>query len=315
MRFHLEKQRNAVGVIVAIAVAGCSAASSASPQLVSAGTEAFARAQDKVAKNVYVTYENSGNSTIFEYPAQNRNDSPPLCTFSLAQTVRGITADTSGNAYVSELEPGRTIGQVLVFAPNCGRQIGVVRDSSGGPVDAVALSGDQIFMPDDQGVSVCTLRGCTARLTDRAILRTLSVAVDRLGNVWAAAYGFHHSVVLVVWKQAHMPGHKVVGYVHDSPGYIMFDNSNNLVDVQDLSNEMYRFKCQLVYFQCIQLFRVTLHGGSIAGALDGINSDIQVTDFERGSVDVYTYPNLTYEYSYDNGLGAGPSWDAIAQVP
>jgi len=57
-----------------------------------------------------------------------------------------------------------------------------------------------------------------------------------------------------------------------------------------------------------------LRGGSSSGALNAANTDVEVTDVTRASVDVYSYPAFEYEYSYDSGLSSRYAQMGIVQV-
>jgi len=267
-------------------------------------------APDSVAKNVYVTQESgSGAARLFAFGPQNKNNSAPICTMSAPNGVVDIGADASGDVYVPDIARGN----VRIIAPNCGAVIGRIHDQFGGPI-GVVVQPPAIYIADGSGVDVCSRSGCTSHLTDPSIVQLSSAAADGLGDVWGAGYG-SSGISLVVWQNAKMPGHVVSGYIEsDTPGDIMFDNTGDLVTVDSHFGQAYRFKCQLVYFACTQLVKINLHGASNFGALNGANSDIQVTDFQNSSVDVYSYPNFRYEYSYDAGFN-GDAVEGIAQVP
>ena len=288
---------------------GCSAATySAGPSTIHPSW--WRNGPDSVAKDVYVTQESgSGAARLFEFGPQNRNNSAPLCTMNAPNGVVDIGADASGDLYLPDIARSN----VRIIAPNCGAVIGRIHDQFGTPF-GVVIRPPAIYIADGDGVDVCSRSGCASHLSDPSITQLSSAAADGLGNVWGTGYG-SSGISLVVWQSARMPGHVVTGYIESpSPGDIMFDNAGYLVTIDSHFGQAYRFKCQLGYFACTQLMKIDLHGASNFGALNGIDSDIQVTDFTYSSVDVYSYPNFQYEYSYDAGFN-GDAVEGIAQVP
>lgn len=262
------------------------------------------------AKDVYVTQESgSGAARLFEFGPQNRSDSKPICTRQAPNGVVDIAADPAGDLYLPDIAQSK----VKVFAPACGPLVGTIHDPYGGPI-GVIIQGATIYLADGVGVGVCSMHGCTSHLSSPAITQLSSAAVDLRGDVWGAGYGAS-GITLVVWQGAKMPGHVVSGYIESgTPGDIMFDNADDLVTVDTFFSKAYRFECQLAYFSCTQLVSIDLHGRSNFGALNGTNSDIQVSDLQFDSVDVYSYPNFAYEYSYDASFN-NTAVEGIAQVP
>lgn len=262
--------------------------------------------------DVYVTeIDGAGQGTLFDFGPQNKRDRPARCTMKPPAFVIGIGADASGDVYLPDI-PEETL--IDVYAPHCGKQIATMTDRFGAPI-GIAKAGSTIFVQDGVGVDVCTLSSCTTHLSDPSIGQLTGSAVDAAGDVWGVGYG-SSGISLVVWRHAHMPGHAFAGFTKSgSAGDIMVDDRGRVVEVETHFSQAYVFACDLETFACSRQRTVTLHGTSNFASMNGAQTDVQITDSEYDSVDVYAYPSFAYEYSYDAGLHQGYTPSGIAQVP
>jgi hypothetical protein len=269
-------------------------------------------APNSVRAGVYVSQANgSGNGIVFGYGAQNRKNKAPLCSIGNQRLVDSdIASDTLGNVDV----PDFTTSNINVYAPHCGKLLARIHDPYGAGSD-VTVHGSTVYSVGTQHVAICTRQGCSNELTDASIFQLETAAIDSNGNVWASYYDQNARISLIVWKAASMPGHRVSGYVNNNtPGGLLFDNNGNLVSVQTRFFHVYVYQCNAASASCTNTATFTLKGGSLFGALNAANTDIQVTDYPNTSVDVYTYPGFTYEYSYDRGLLQNYGIEGITQT-
>lgn len=265
-----------------------------------------------VKPGVFVTEANgSSDGIVFGFKPQDKKNQPAACSIGSQNFDHSqIAADSAGNLYLPNIETS----VVGVYAPNCGQLIRGIADPYGAPVD-VAVHGSTIYAVDYQHVAVCSTGGCTSALTDPSIFQLETAAVDSSGNVWASYYNQHFAISLIVWPGGAMPGHAVTGYVNQStPGDLIFDQAGTLVSVQTQFTHAYFYRCSAAKASCANFKTVSLHGGSLYGALNAKNTDMQVTDYAGGAVDVYAYPSMKYEYSYDAGFIAGDSVQGIVQT-
>jgi hypothetical protein len=261
---------------------------------------------------VYVAQANgAADGIVFGFGAQDRKNKAPLCSIGNQKFAdTDIAADPAGNLYLANVQSGA----VNVYGPNCGSLIATFTDPYGSDSD-VALHGPTIYAAGSQHVAVCTRKGCSAELTDPSILQLETAAVDSKGNVWASFYDQQGRVSLIVWPKGAMPGHSVSGYVNqNTPGGLIFDKHDNLVSIQTRFFHAYAYRCDAASASCTNTGTFTLHAASLFGALNARNTNIQVTDYTNDSVDVYSYPEFTYEYSYDNSLLKTSTVQGIAQT-
>lgn len=264
---------------------------------------------------VYVLQDQlSASYQIVGYPAQNRRNRSPLCGRTFGTPGYGFASDKNGALYVAS--DNSSGGVIEVHAPNCGNVSRTVNDSFNEPF-AIAVRGNSLYaagydsIQRDIDIAVCNLRACTGRLTDRSISQLLGLAVDSHGNVWASFYDTYGYVRLRIWQHGAMPGHDVGGFQPYNPGEILFDNHDNLVVIEYRTPKAYTFSCDAQRAKCTQTGEFTLKDTAQYGALNNLNTDVQIVNYDTNAIDVYSYPSFKFEYSYDRGSN-GPS--GITQI-
>jgi hypothetical protein len=300
----------------AIALAGCAARGDSASYASTSGAlpQTQREASASARAEVYVTQSNgSANGIVFGYGARNKRNNVPQCTLTGQKFDHTqIAADAAGNIYSPNLETS----EINVYAPNCGALLASVKDPYGADVDVALGTGGKFYTAGNTHVSACTMSGCTSELTDPSISQLETVAADAHGNVWAAYYNKGGVPSLIVWPGGSMPGKPVSGYVNqNTPGDIQFDKHDTLVSLQSLFTHVYIYHCDVAAATCTNTKTISLHGGSLFGALNAKNTNFQATDYEGDAVDVYAYPSFKYEYSYSRGLLSGSSAQGIAEAP
>ncbi len=303
--------------LATVAVAGCNGGSPAAPVPQAPQARAvrppwWREAPDTVRSGVYVAQANgSGDGLVLAYPAQNKANKAPECSItgqSFQETQ--IAADSTGNLYL----PNVATGTVNIYAPHCGNLLRAVPDPNRSDL-SVAVDGAKFYAAGGTHVSICSMNGCAAALTDNSILQLESVAVDHSGNVWASYYNQGARPSLIVWVGATMPGRVVNGYDNqNTPGGLLFDRRNTLISVQTRFTHVYVYHCNAGTASCINAEILSLHGPTVFGTLNAKNTAFQATDYANDSVDVYAYPSFRYKYSYSNGLNQGDSVEGIVET-
>lgn len=261
---------------------------------------------------VYVTQANgSTDGIVFGFRARESRDNPPTCSIANQNFDQSqIAADVAGNVYLPNIETG-FIG---VYGPNCGNLIGSVADPYGSAID-VTVHGGTFYAAGGSTVAACTMSGCASGLTDPSIFQLETAAADSKGNVWASFYNQKGAISLIVWLGGKMPGRLVTGYINENtPGALEFDNRDRLVSIQTLFFHAYRYRCSASRAACTNVGIFNLQAGSLFGALNARNTNIQVTDYANSSVDVYSYPGFAYRYSYERGFRPNYAVEGIVQT-
>ena len=303
---------------VAAFAAGCAQAPGTLPSglpvsaaSVAASTAAGA-APAAVRAGVFVTEANgASDGVVFGFRERNKTDGPPVCSIGNQNFDQSqIAADATGNLYLPNIETS-VIG---VYSPNCGQLVRGITDPYGAPVD-VAVRFGKIYAAGGTTVAVCSSSGCSSSLTDPSIRQLETTAVDSSENVWASYYDHSGAIRLAVWPHGTMPARVVSGYVNqNTPGDLIFDRNDTLVSIQTLFTHAYVYRCNAKTASCTNTATHDLHGGSLYGSLNARNTNLQISDYSNGAVDVYAYPSFVYEYSYSRGFMPNYSVQGIVQT-
>jgi hypothetical protein len=264
----------------------------------------------------------------------------PICTISGQSGVTDIGEDTKGDVYV----PYGNTDTVSVFAPDCGAQIGSYSDPYGQPVDIafpprdgngsavkreiIERTQDAVFdivgsSGSEYGnVALCTTaKGCTSELTDPSINTVYAGAFDSAGNVWASYLNQENVPALIVWPNGKMPGEVVSGYVNSGVGSLEFDAKGNLLAIDSSLPGVVSYTCTVPNARratsvgCDPNHDWDLNGHMLYGKLVAKGAAFDVADFSYGSIDVYSYPSFTYQYSYIQGLNQSDLVVGLTGVP
>jgi hypothetical protein len=231
--------------------------------------------------------------------------------------------DKKGNVYV----PSGSTDTVNVFSPNCGKEIASYSDPYGQPVDIAfpprdanshAVKPETIERTQDAvfdivgssgseygNVALCTIaKGCASELTDPSVNTVYAGAYDSAGDVWASYLNQENVPALIVWPKGKMPGEVVSGYINTGVGGLQFDGNGNLVAMNqtNTTSGAVSYTCTVGPASCTSNGSYTFNGRELYGKLALGDTLFDVADFEYGSIDVYSYPAFTYQYSYSQGL-------------
>lgn len=308
------------------ALSGCSGNGVSAPgnQLPAASQRIAAlgvAAPDIVKSGIYVA-EFYG-PTIMGYRKPNRKNEPPICYVNGVSDVNGIAVDGGGNLIV----PDGGSKSIIVFrGPQmCGKELARVSDPYGQPADAAsndAKNGEIVVAneTDDGGpgsVTVCTLdAGCTKNLRNSNVYEVVAVALAKNGDCWASTIATSRTAVLLYFKNCSGSGKTAANYQNTNPGGLDIDNEGNLVSVSYLDQKLY------VYHGCNPSCKLVggpfaLQGLPYYGRVDKKSTSLVTGDAEFEQVNVYSYrpTRLTYEYSFDNGLGPSNDVEGVAFNP
>jgi hypothetical protein len=285
--------------------------------------------QTSAVKTIIVSMQESPDLPGYSQTgSEGQKMTGPICTISGQSNVTDIGEDTEGNVYV----PFGNTDTVTVFAPNCGAQIGSYSDPYGQPVDFAAKAGKvKLHGVPIQGaafdivgssgseygnVALCTIaKGCTSELTDPSINTLYAGAYDSAGNVWASYLNQENVPALIVWPNGTMPGEVVSGYINSGVGGLQFDAKGNLIAIDSSLPGAYSYTCSVESASCTSNGSSVLNGHMLYGKLVAKGAAFDVADFSYGSIDVYSYPSFTYQYSYIQGLDQSDLVIGLTGVP
>lgn len=274
--------------------------------------------------------ENSGiyasefyNTTMFGYQTKNTGNNPPICSISPVSYINGMNTDMVGN--LIEPDGGTRSVNVYTGPGMCGSLMGTISDGYGQPADASSMNAatgeivvGNIF--DNSGlpgsVSVCTLSGgCTTNLTNSNMYEVAGVVLGKNGDCWASAINSGGTATLTYFAGCAGGGTAATGFSNSSFGGLDIDNKGNIV-AADLAGQIW------VYSGCNPACSVvggpfSQHGTSVFGHLNEQSMAYAMGDFANGEIDVYTYTptNISYRYSFNNGLAASYDVEGVAYNP
>jgi|HubBroStandDraft_6_1064221.scaffolds.fasta_scaffold00002_130 hypothetical protein len=256
-----------------------------------------------------------------------KGDRPTLiCKVKNVTYADNIAVDGKGNL----IAPNSASGQLIVFkGPRmCGPELGSVNDLYGQPT--AAASNDAASGPIVVGnllgpgfVVVCTMAssGCSElKSPPSGIGQVAGVAMANNGDCWASGYNASFSrVILVYFKRCSRSGRVATGYQNTGSGGLDIDAQGNLVSISWAGSQG---SAAYVYQGCNP--KCSLVGGPLAlqyqaiqGHLNGASTALATVDVLKSQVDVYSYSptNVTYQYSFNNGISGGATVAGVAYNP
>ncbi len=259
---------------------------------------------------------------IYGYHAENEGNGPATCTESGASNVNDIAVDGVGDLIV----PNGGTRQILVYKGKkmCGALKATISDPYGQPSDAAArhaLTGRfavaNIFDTSGAGsISLCTISGCTANLTNSNMYEVAGVAMDKHGNCWADATNATGVATLTYFEHCSGGGVAATGFNNTYYGGLDIDKAGNLVAISSSTPSV------TVYAGCKPACTLvggpfSLHGESIYGHLNKKSNAFVAADYQNGEIDIYRYSphHLIYKYSFNNGLAASLDVEGVAVNP
>lgn len=266
---------------------------------------------------------------VLGYRSPNKNNAPPLCDVA-SNYVNGIGVDPSGDLVVPNGYPV----QIDVFkGPSlCGKLAGTFNDSYGQASDAAtldALKGTIVIANIEVSRSnavgngaVCSLaKGCYRELKNKNIKYEVGgVALAKNGDCWLVSENnaSFTGAKLTYFKKCTGSGATAKGWKDANWGGLLIDKAGNLVSI-DFTPQS---PALWVYHGCNPVCKrvggpFALEGDSFYGSLSKNGSELALGDSQFGQVDVYAYKpkQLTYEYSFNDGLSLSEDVEAAAISP
>jgi hypothetical protein len=312
---HLQFLAVAVGVV---ALSACSTDGARAPGAISAtGVAALQQTaasspvdqlnKRRVTSGVYVAMEQQAN--LFAIP--DANNGAPACTLP-TQASKGIGIDANGTLWVpnaSGIIASYKKGSCKAGPRTLTDTIGIPNDiafSSTGTAYVVVETAKPIVSVYRKGSSAPT-----SSLSDPAVTGMRGVAVDGAGNVFVSCVKEQERSCVMEFKRGAMPGTFLNISVGISDG-LEIDAKHNLVVVDPGAREAELFAPP---YQGAPTSAFALRGSSEFGKLDAANANFYASNFSSGTIDVFTYPAGTYEYSISNGLAVDGVWGIAVYPP
>ncbi len=250
-----------------------------------------------------------------------KNLAPTCSVTGYESDVNGIATDPRANLIV----PGAATGSgppsaVTVYqGPTlCGSSVTSITDNGGESAGAASLNAvtgkiavaniyDYTSGSCCGNLVVCSISaGCGAPLAMPASVAVTGfaagVAMDAAGDCWLSVVT-SAGASLVYW--AGCAGTGVVASGTSNPDYagLFVDGSGNLGSIDLFNSTLYIYSgCKPA---CTLINSYPLMGASAYGNINHAGNALAVGDWANGSVDVYTYPGIVYEYSINTGLSSG----------
>jgi len=269
----------------------------------------------RAATPARVLYASRGEGEI--YYGYHLPGPDPFCQSQLVKyttTIR-ISTDKAGNVWVPTAVTGGT-GYFAAFAPNCGAQVEKLSaPENADPLDIVfghhgAAYGLMVYFVEtrhgsrsNNSVSLY-LAGATipsGQLTDPALNNTREpadgVGIDSHGDVYVICClqikASRFAIKFNGRSGSQSRGKKIVLQDLTSPESLTFDSADNMIvsDLADASLNVYAPP----YTGAPTIY--PLQGASLQCALSSDETLLACADPGAGTIDLYSYPSLTYQYS------------------
>ncbi|HLY01089.1 MAG TPA: hypothetical protein VKR56_01185 [Candidatus Cybelea sp.] len=320
---HWPMARVAIALGCGAVVAGCSsdAGSVLAPSALHARHPAWMRFGPLAGGGSGFTYVSQTWDSVNLYDTNNKKNLAPLCQIPASgEYPDGLATDKSGTLYVAG-NYGKSLG-VATFAPRCGAQGPSFDEDYGEPADPV-VDGTTLYLSISADVALpgsvtayYTKGGPEPirHLTDPAVSEGFGVAVDSRHNLfWSNTNAYSGGGQVVEFRKGQMPGTVLKATITpDFPGGVLIDRSNNLLFIDQSASAVLMYAPP---YDAPAFSKISLKAAAVYCALNARQTRIYCLDYANGSVDVYAYPNGTYEYSYTNGIESSKDPIGIALAP
>jgi hypothetical protein len=277
-----------------------------SPQMV--------RAQAAVAVN-----RGAAGSEILVFAMGNEKNKPPFCKIDKKNFLAGPLSVGPDENFWVPYKPIITApdSAVAEYKPSCGPEVLTLKDQDAQASDLAVAQNGTVYVAnsttgyDSPGDVLVYPKGQSTPsklLGSREVFNPYGVAVDLLNNVYVE-YRKGSSEGVLVFQNARGPGHRLKDFTTETPGKIVFDKSENLIvpsayAMLDVYAPPYNAKPK----------SYALRSPSVQCALNAAQSTLACTGFQnKPAVDVYSYPALTYRYSFDNEIHG--QFGGVAESP
>jgi hypothetical protein len=266
-------------------------------------------------------FGNSSPSNVYDFAQSDKSNGKPLCSFTTGEGVNAITLN-NGLLWVPEavdITTGQP--QVISYAANCGAQGKLVySDPDGQPADIAFAPDGTVYVGDIAGPSSSNgnvavyPKGKTAptsTLTYSKANYIFGVAVDSSNNLFVSFIVNSGKNGILEFKAGKMPGKVLKAVKVPGPGVPIIDKNQNLVipDTSALTVSIYAPPSSKLTSS------FPLKGISAQCALDEAQKNMFCADTSNESVDTYTYPAGTYEYSFNDTIDPSANLIGIATDP
>lgn len=265
---------------------------------------------------VYVSTYNPSQTNLYAIP--DSKNVAPTCSIA-THYVQGIGVDSAGTLFVPQIGPTA----VTTYSKGtCTPAALTLSVPSGSPFDIAFSSAGTVYLVIFRGkfgppgfISVYPKGASTstATLSDPAAYYVRGVAVDKAGDVFLAfECSSCGSSSIIEFKKGKMPGTilKLTGLTYVTG--LEFDASQNLLAMDTGSGLVEVFAPP---YKGAPRSTFPAGGFPLFGKLDRVNRNLYVSDYSNGTVDVYTYPSGTFEYSISNGLIQANYVEGVAVDP
>jgi hypothetical protein len=242
------------------------------------------------------------SAAINEYGLPNKHNKAPRCTDGPASAVNGLGFDSATRTM---WDPDGGSRSLIPFAANCGGAGTAIAENNGQPSD-IAVDGNTIYVADNSlnTIDVYTGGSYTGALSNSACGGGgFGDAVDQHNVFQACTTG-----QIIEYTGGTGSGTQLSLTGLGAPIGMTFDRHHNLI-VVDLATGILVYKPP---YSGSPSSTGSVVGSSTYTQINAANTDLYVGDYVNGTVDVYSYPSLAYEYSISNGLSASGTVEGIA---
>jgi len=270
-----------------------------------------------------IRFRNAGKSTggiyvatafsysLYEYGAPYAKNRKPRCAISGIVGPNAIGVDRSGTLWVPQQIDDSGDNEITSYAPGCGTPGVTLTDPNGASAGIAFDSKHTSYVLDvltyasgftTGGLSVFP-KGQTSPsrvLTDGIDGEGFAVGVDSKDNVYVLYMNASNTGTVVEFKKGKNPGITLGVATDQRPGgTLVFDKNDNMV--VDENNVV---ATALVFAPPYNGAPASspLMGGSWQCSFDKPMAHFACADYGNNSVDIFSYPALSYLYSLDNGL-------------